>query len=143
MIKKVRSPCEEQDIKHVEERKMSSIRLNCFLRDKIKDTRQDFRQVNFDLYEVNFFQTNFSIVSSVNRQIAKEFLWIHKKKFPTLRIKILIERYPYRQENGEKGSIHVLIYPQVVLERDHSDTGLLLSESELPRRILPTYRFLN
>jgi hypothetical protein len=36
--------------------------------------------------------------------------------FPTL--------HPYRQENGEKGPIHVLIYPQIVLERDPENTGL-------------------
>jgi len=29
------------------------------LKSSIKDTRQDLRQVNFDLYEVNFFQPNF------------------------------------------------------------------------------------
>ena len=67
---------------------MSSIRLNCFLRgeavsdifpveidnnltvnnlkNSIKDTRQELCQVNFDLYEVNFIQPNYAIVSSVN-----------------------------------------------------------------------------
>ena len=32
--------------------------------------------------------------------------------FPTLRINALIERPPYPQENGERGPIHVLIYPK-------------------------------
>ena len=118
---------------------MPSIRLNCFLRggtvnnifdveidnnltvdnlkDKIKDTRQDLRQVNFDLYEVNFFQPNPSIVSSVNSFTASQGVFMDPQRkisnyFPTLRINTLIERPPYHQENGERGVIHVLIYPQ-------------------------------
>ncbi|PKK68894.1 hypothetical protein RhiirC2_521336 [Rhizophagus irregularis] len=50
------------------------------LKDKIKDTRQDFRQVNFDLYEVNFFQPNFSIVSSVNSK-PRSFYGSTKRNF--------------------------------------------------------------
>ncbi|PKY53932.1 hypothetical protein RhiirA4_547923 [Rhizophagus irregularis] len=53
------------------------------------------------------------------RQIAKEFLWIE------------ISNLAYQNS-----------YRKVVLERDPSDTGLLLSESELPRRILPSYHEL-
>ncbi|PKB96589.1 hypothetical protein RhiirA5_367712 [Rhizophagus irregularis] len=118
---------------------MPSIRLNCFLRggivnnifdveidnnltvdnlkDNIKDTQQDLRQVNFDLYEVNFFQPNPSIVSSVNSFTTSQGVFMDPQRkisnyFSTLRINTLIERPPYPQENGERGVIHVLIYPQ-------------------------------
>ncbi|UZO25092.1 uncharacterized protein OCT59_017375 [Rhizophagus irregularis] len=43
-----RSPCEEQDIKHVEERKMSSIRLNCFLRVSSVNSTTDSQGVFMD-----------------------------------------------------------------------------------------------
>ena len=116
---------------------MSSIRLNCFLhgeaesdifsveidnnltvkdlKEKIKDTRQDLRQKNFDLYEVNFFQPNHSIVSSVNIHTAGqgEFMIPIKEisgRYFT-RINALIESPPYPQENGKRGPIHVLMYP--------------------------------
>ena len=119
--------------------KMPSIRLNCFLRggtvnnifdveidnnlsvgalkDQIRNVRQDLRQENFDLYEVNFFQPNFSIVSSVNSIAIRQgvFMVPHREisnYFSTLRINTLIESPPYPQENGERGVIHVLIYPQ-------------------------------
>ncbi|UZO03783.1 uncharacterized protein OCT59_024186 [Rhizophagus irregularis] len=118
---------------------MPSIRLNCFLRggtvnnifdveidnnlsvgalkDQIRNVRQDLRQENFDLYEVNFFQPNFSIVSSVNSIAIRQgvFMVPHREisnYFSTLRINTLIESPPYFQENGERGVIHVLIYPQ-------------------------------
>ena len=117
--------------------KMPSIRLNCFLRggtvnnifdveidnnlsvgalkDQIRNVRQDLRQENF--YEVNFFQPNFSIVSSVNSIAIRQgvFMVPHREisnYFSTLRINTLIESPPYPQENGERGVIHVLIYPQ-------------------------------
>src|SRR5436190_20144344 len=104
---------------------MSSIRLNCFLRgeaesnifpveidnnltidnlkNSIKDTRQDLRQVNFDLYEVNFIQPNYAIVSSVNSFTVSQGVFMDPQKrisnhFPTLRINSLIERPPYPQE---------------------------------------------
>jgi hypothetical protein len=119
--------------------KMSSIRLNCFLRggtvnnifdveidnnlsvgalkDQIRNVRQDLRQENFDLYEVNFFQPNFSIVSSVNSFAIRQGVFMVPQReisnyFSTLRINTLIEKPPYPQENGERGVIHVLIYPQ-------------------------------
>ncbi|RGB24113.1 hypothetical protein C1646_726870 [Rhizophagus diaphanus] len=81
---------------------MPSIRLNCFLRsgtvnnifdveidnnltidnlkNKIKDTRQDLRQVNFDLYEVNFFQPNPFIVSSVNSFTASQEVFMDPQR---------------------------------------------------------------
>src|SRR6266480_6851888 len=118
---------------------MSSIRLNCFLRgetvnnifnveidnnltvdnlkDKIKVIGQDLRQKNFDLYEVNFFQPNHSIVSSVNSFTARQGVFMDlqigiSNYFPTLRVNALVEKPPYPQENGERGPIHVLIYLQ-------------------------------
>ncbi|GBC03484.1 hypothetical protein RclHR1_05140018 [Rhizophagus clarus] len=118
---------------------MSSIRLNCFLcggtvnnifdveidnnlsvgalKDQIRNVRQDLRQENFDLYEVNFLQPNFSIVSSVNSFAIRQGVFMVLQReisnyFSTLRINTLIERPPYSQENGERGVIHVLIYPQ-------------------------------
>jgi hypothetical protein len=119
--------------------KMSSIRLNCFLhggtvnnifnveidnnlsvgalKDQIRNVRQDLRQENFDLYEVNFFQPNFSIVSSVNSFTIRQGVFMVPQReisnyFSTLCINTLIEKPPYPQENGERGVIHVLIYPQ-------------------------------
>src|SRR5437868_15506553 len=115
---------------------MPSIRLNCFLRgeaesdifpveidnnltvkdlkEKIKDTRQDLHQKNFDLYEVNFFQPNHSIVSSVNIFTASQGVFmipIKEISIYFLRINALIESPPYPQENGERGPIHIRIYP--------------------------------
>src|SRR4051812_44565441 len=65
-----------------------NIRLNCFVRgetvnnifdvvidnnltvndlkDKIKNTRQDLQEIDFDLYKKNFFQDNVALISTVN-----------------------------------------------------------------------------
>src|SRR5690242_5779973 len=118
----------------------SNIRLNCFLRgetvNKIFDVeiltienferldqiiRQDLLQICFNLHKVNFLQPNFFIVSSVNSFTTRQGVFIDQQKeisnyFSTLRIDALIKKLPYHQENGERGPIHILIYPEVMLE---------------------------
>ncbi|GES92789.1 hypothetical protein GLOIN_2v1778209 [Rhizophagus clarus] len=64
-----------------------------------------------------FFVPNFSIVSSVNSFAIRQGVFMVPQReisnyFSTLRINTLIEKPPYPQENGERGVIHVLIYPQ-------------------------------
>ncbi|RIA89274.1 hypothetical protein C1645_738772 [Glomus cerebriforme] len=130
---------------------MSSICFNCFLhdeaennifpveidnnstvdnlKDKIKNIQQDLRQVNFDLYEDNFLQPNSSIVSSVNSFATRQGVFMDPQRgisnyFPTLYVNALIEKPPYPQENGKRGPIHILIYPEVVVEKDPEDIGL-------------------
>jgi hypothetical protein len=89
---------------------MSSICINCFVRGEtvnnifgvIIDNDQKYPArltlINFD-HEVNFFNPVFPVTSFTD-------------SLSTKRNNTLIERAPHSQENGERGSVHVPIYPQ-------------------------------
>jgi len=126
---------------------ISKIRLNCFvqeetekdifpvvidknltvddLKDKIKDTRQDLQEINFDLCKKDFAQDNFALVSTVN-SVEKKTRGIDgsAKKISQYFSAGDILQDPYLPVDGKKGPINIIIYPEVVLKKEPENIGL-------------------
>ncbi|CAG8680936.1 17303_t:CDS:1, partial [Racocetra fulgida] len=78
------------------------------LKTEIKSTRPNLFQKDFDLYKVDFFQPNRSLISSVNSRNDKgEFIRSNKKISEYFN-----NGYINDHQYSENGSIHLLIFPK-------------------------------